>query len=215
MTEPVNVMIPKPDIRTVEIPVIGDSRLVVHKWSKKAIQMMLDSQTGKANKKKEPKSPEKDFKDSLYVSTEGWYGVPCTAFKGSVVAACRYVDGFPMTQARGIIFVLPDGVDDDGNDLVRIEGDGPHPREDMVRIAMGKADIRYRGEFRTWRATPQVEFNTNVITMEQLVNLFNLAGHHVGVGEGRPGSPKTSMDWGRFHIASEADVVALDERKTA
>lgn len=59
-------------------------------------------------------------------------------------------------------------------------------REDMVRIAMGTADVRHRAEFLEWEVTVPVTYNASIISLEQLVNLFNIAGFGVGVGEWRP-----------------------------
>jgi hypothetical protein len=53
----------------------------------------------------------------------------------------------------------------------------------MVRVGMGTADIRYRGEFKTWSATVTVRYNARVLSADQVVNLFNTAGFAVGVGE--------------------------------
>ena len=204
-----NVSIHKPDITELRVPIVGTSRLVSHAWDQKAINMMLAKQKGKAVPKKAPKNPQADFKASLYKSTEGWYGFPAVAFKQAAVAACRFCDNsVKMNIARGIIFVQPDGYTENGHDIVRINGDEPVMREDMVRIAMGTADIRYRGEFRNWSANLRVRVNANILSPEHIVNLFELAGHHVGVGEGRPGAPKTSMDWGMFTVNEDALSVA-------
>lgn len=200
------IEIPKPSIQVLETMLIGDSRLVVHNWSQKAIDMMKLKQSGKARLKKEPRNPEEDYQSSLYVSTDGWHGVPTNAFKAAFVGGCRYSEGISMVMGRGAIFVESDGEDAKGNSLVEIHGDGPHPREDLVRIAMGTSDIRYRGEWRTWWANVRVRFNANVITEEQIFNLISLAGLHVGICEGRPGAPKSTMDWGQFHPASANEM---------
>ena len=204
-----NVSIHKPDITELLVPIVGTSRLVSHAWDQKAINMMLAKQKGKAVPKKAPKDPEADFKASLYQSTEGWYGFPAVAFKQAAVAACRFCDNsVKMNIARGIIFVQPDGYTENGHDIVRIDGDEPVMRQDMVRIAMGTADIRYRGECRNWSANLPILVNANILSPEHINNLFELAGHHVGVGEGRPGAPKTSMDWGMFTVNEDALSVA-------
>lgn len=203
----VNILTPK--ITELLVPIVGTSRLVSHAWDQKAINMMLDKQKGKAVPKKAPKDPEADFKASLYQSTEGWYGFPAVAFKQAAVAACRFCDNsVKMNIARGIIFVQPDGYTENGHDIVRIDGDEPVMRQDMVRIGMGTADIRYRGEFRNWSANLRVRVNANILSPEHIFNLFELAGHHVGIGEGRPGAPKTSMDWGMFRTNLEVQAIA-------
>lgn len=182
------IEIPPVKITVMPLRIIGDSPLISHKWSDKAKQMMLDKQMGKAIPKKAPKDPEQEYLDSLYVHPDGGYGFPAVAFKAAAVSACRSVDGIKMTEARAA-FHIP-------GELVRIEG-SPEMREDMVRIGMGTADIRYRGEFKEWAATLMIRFNQNVLTPSQIANLFNVAGFGVGIGEWRP---EKDGSYGMFHV---------------
>jgi len=177
------------DIQIMSITLVGDSSLVCHKWADKAKKMMLDKQMGKAVKgKKEPKNPEQDYKDSLYQHPEGGYGFPAVAFKSAAVDACSQVDGLTKVQARGSFHVV--------GDLVKIVGK-PAMREDMVRVGMGTADIRYRGEFKTWKCTLTIRYNARSLSAERILNLFNIAGFAVGVGEHRP---QKNGSWGMFHV---------------
>ena len=151
---------------------------------------MLDKQMKKAKAAKEAKDPFRDFCESLYWLSKkpatptqadvdaATFGFPCVAFKAAAVGACRFADGMKMTAARGAFHI-------DG-EMATLEGPPPVPREDMVRIAMGTADIRFRGEFQEWQTTLRVSFNADALSPEQIANLMNLAGFGVGVGEWRP-----------------------------
>jgi len=92
-----------------------------------------------------------------------------------------------------------------------IEGDEPTMREDMVRVGMGTADIRYRGEFRNWWTTIDIKYNANVLSAEQILNLMQTAGFAVGVGEWRP---ERDGQYGRFHVATAAEMKAIDELRS-
>lgn len=192
--ESVSVELPKLDLRMIHIRLVGDSPLICHAWSDKAKKMMLDKQMKRAKQAKEAKDPEADYLGSLYHLPGGGHGFPSVAFKASAVSACRFTDGLKMTEVRGAFHIA--------GELIRIEGE-PSPREDMVRIGMGTADIRYRGEFREWAATIVLRANVNAISPEQLVNLFNLAGFGVGVGEWRP---ERDGSYGMFHVASNMEA---------
>ncbi len=172
------IEIKRPDLRIIAVEVYGTSPLICHNWSDKAKKEMLDKQMGKP-KVKAFKNPEQDFEDSLYPVPSGGYGFPAVAFKNAAVRAASNLD-ITMVQARQMFFVIADE-----GDLVRIVGQ-PTPREDMVRLNGKVADIRYRGEFREWRATLHIRYNAGVITDDQVVNLFHLAGFSVGIGEWRP-----------------------------
>ena len=90
--ENVSVVIARIEPKLVEIEIVGISQLLVCAWSTKARQQMLDKQMKKATRGKSAKDPEADYKASLYVSTEGWTGIPAGGVKGCMVAACRATD---------------------------------------------------------------------------------------------------------------------------
>lgn len=183
------IVLPKLDIRVIRLRIVGDAPLICHRWSDKARKMILDKQMGKASAGKENKDPERDFRESLYPHPDGGYGFPVIAFKNAAVDACTSL-GKAITKvaARQAFHIL--------GELARIEGE-PEMREDMVRVGMGTADIRHRGEFREWATELTVRYNARLLTAEQIVNLFNVAGFAVGVGEWRP---EKSGQYGLFHV---------------
>ena len=185
----VGVSLSRINLQRLRLRLVGDSALISHRWSDKAKKEMLDKQMLKVKQAKGAKDPERDYRESLYEHPDGGYGFPCVAFKAAAVGACRFTDGMKMTEARGAFHIQ--------GELAKIEGE-PSMREDMVRIGMGTADIRYRGEFKEWSTTLEIQYNANAITPEQIVNLFNLAGFGVGVGEWRP---EKDGSYGRFHVA--------------
>jgi hypothetical protein len=194
------VTLPPLKIETVHVTLVGDTPLIVHRWSEKAKKQMLDKQMKKATAGKEAKDPERDFKESLYVLEDGTYGFPIIGFKAAAVTACTSIGSMTKVAARQAFHV-------DGEYAV-IEGDEPTMREDMVRIAMGTADIRYRGEFRNWFTTIAVKYNANVMSAEQILNLMQTAGFAVGVGEWRP---EKDGQYGRFHVASAEEMKRITD----
>jgi hypothetical protein len=203
------IELPKIDLKTIEIVVVGDTPLITHRWSEKAKKAILDKQRQKATNKKEAKDPEQDFKDSLYQHPAGGYGFPAIGFKAAAVTACTSVHSITKVAARQTFQV---GDSFDSSELIRIFGDEPIMREDMVRIGMGTADIRYRGEFQKWWAVLKIKFNSNVMSAEQIFNLFNVAGFGVGVGEWRM---ERDGQFGCFHVAdTEEAKKLLDSTKT-
>lgn len=58
--------LPPLQVNILRIVLVGDTPLIVHKWSDKAKKMMLDKQMKKASAGKEAKGPYQDFLDSLY-----------------------------------------------------------------------------------------------------------------------------------------------------
>lgn len=182
------IEIPPIEVKTYVLRLVGDSPLICHAWSAKAKQEMLDKQMGKARGKKEPKDPQADYEGAFYRLPNGAPGFPTIGFKAAAVSAARQVEGLTMTFLRGAFHTV--------GELVEIEGE-PQMREDMVRVGMGTADLRYRPEFAEWAVNLKVRLNTRSITLEQLIHLFNQAGFSVGVGEWRPEKDGRN---GMFHV---------------
>lgn len=199
--ENISVVIPRIQPKIIALEIVGTTPLLVCAWSHKAKKQMLDKQMKKAKHGKEAKNPEEDYRNSLYVSTEGWTGIPAGGVKGALVNACRAVDGLPMTLAKRMIFVRSQGETKEGRGLVRIYGEH-QMHEAMVRIDNGgTADIRFRAVYPTWSIKLEIEFLASVISAEQVANLVELAGFVEGLCEHRPGAPKSNTgDGGRFQV---------------
>lgn len=201
-----SITIPPLNIQTMEIKLVGDSPVICHRWSDKARKEMLGKQMKQAKQGKEAKDPFQDFCESLYWLTPkpdkptpedveaATFGAPVIWFKSAAVDACSHVDGITKVMARGAFHI--------NGEFVEIVGNGPNLREDMVRIGMGTADIRHRGEFTDWSVVVSVRYNASVLSAEQIVNLFNVAGFGIGVGEWRP---SRDGSYGMFHVATEGE----------
>lgn len=187
-TEP--IQLPSVKWSTVEIPIEGETPLISNKWSERAIAEIEAKQGKHAQMPREARNPTQEFKDSIYL-LNGKPAFPGAAFKKAAVEAARQVDGLAMTEARVLFHVL--------DELVEIKGK-PAMRRDMVRLETGTWSPAYRAEYKTWECKLRVRFNASLLSLDQLVNLFNLAGNN-GVGCWRPSSPKgKSGSFGMFRV---------------
>lgn len=193
-TAPKEVVVQLPELRvkTLKLRLHGTAPLISHKWADKAKQQMLDKQMKKASSGKVAKDPEQDYHDSMYKDADGDYAFPAIAFKAAAVRAGTYADQ-KMSYLRGAFQIA--------GEFVKIEG-VPNMREDMVRVGMGTADIRYRGEFNDWACELTLRYNENAISLDQLVNLFRIAGFSVGIGEWRP---ERDGQYGTFEIEKQEE----------
>lgn len=212
--ENVTISIPEIDKRSVVIRVVGTSPLIVHKWSEKAKKEILDKQTGKAKTKKHDlKDPFRDFMESLYwldgipdefteeafneaIENGARFGFPSVAFKAAAVSA-----GYRAGATKNLVSMRAAfHINSEFVEIKSLDGQMvPEMREDMVRVGMGTADIRYRGQFSNWYAEIPVVYNAGAVTLEQLVNLFNLGGYSCGVGEWRV---EKGGNYGSFEVRS-------------
>lgn len=189
------IVIPPLRKQMLQLVLVGDAPLIMHQWSEKAKTQMRDAQSGKARDKKAVRDPHAEFQASIYRLPDGRPGFPVVAFKAAAVDACSFVEGLTKVMARGMFFI--------GGELIPIEGPEPTMREDMVRVGMGTADLRYRAEFWPWKAALPVVYDAAVIQPEVIVHLFSKAGFSIGVGEWRP---QRDGEYGRFHVATPEEA---------
>jgi hypothetical protein len=185
----------------------GIAPLVINKFSKDAIGEIKEKQLAGSQAKKGKKRKARDFKkcfeQAAYISKDGWYGMKTSAFRVALISACRLA-GFQMTLAKLAIFIEADGTDlESGVPLVRIIGPKPEISE-MIGWIGGQTKtptIAIRPLWRKWAIELRIKFDEDIFSLEDITNLLMRVGMQVGVGEGRPDSPKSpGMNWGLFEI---------------
>ena len=202
------------NIVTTTVRIAGDTPLIMHRWSEKAKRMILEKQMKKTKSSaKEAKNPVEDFIESVYwmegkpseYTEEAFdeacrngarFGFPVTAIKQATISSA-YRNGITkdMASLRGAFFIAGEG----SELLAEAKGCAPTMREDMVRVGMGVADIRFRGEFANWYMDLQVSYNANgAYTLDQIINLINVGGFSCGIGEWRP---EKDGNYGMYHVA--------------
>lgn len=205
------ISIPQLRLNEFNLKIIGDTPLICHAWSEKAKRMMLDKQTKKATAGKEIRRPAIEFANSLYWLTEkpnfdgltddevqkllaevipkSKFGFPTLAFKAAAIDAA-FQQGLieKKTTLRGAIRII--------GEFAEIEGI-PIIREDIGRIGMGTADLRFRAEFKTWSTNLTIQYNENAVSAEQIINIFNVGGFANGVGDWRQAKDGS---FGSFHV---------------
>jgi hypothetical protein len=180
-------------IGKVVVTIKGTSPLLVNRFPETAIDAIEAAQTGTARTKKAPRNPDKEFQNTRYLDHNGRDCLPAVAFKESMVRAVSYIDGMPMTEARGAFFV-------DG-DLIPLRCSEPYLHRSRVVLNRKTTSIAYRACYEEWEADLSISYQENVITVEQIINILELAGFAVGVGAWRPAC---KGQFGRFEIKKGA-----------
>jgi len=134
------------------------------------------------------------FKESLYPKQNGNYVFPSIAIKRSAIdAAHTFATSITKTRARGA-FDIP-------VDWIKIEGSKPNKRVDDGNNPnkRGAAIKVVRAEFKKWKMTFPVLYDVNgPLSLNQILNLINIAGWYVGIG---PFRPSKNGKHGKFRIA--------------
>lgn len=206
MKDKVEVVLQPLQIKEAVVKIKGDSPLIVNNFDEKSRRQMLETQMKKAKTTREPKNPVEDFIRSLHWLTEmpseytekafeealkngAKFGFPAVGIKASAISAA-YRNKFAKDKVsiQGAFHIV--------GEMVEIKGT-PTMREDIVRVANGNPDIRYRGEFKDWEMEFTIRYNENAYSLEQIINFINLGGFTCGIGEYR--TEKGGI-YGTYHV---------------
>jgi len=204
------VTIKAPNFQTAKFKVVGLTPLVIHKFSEKSKNQIVQTQSegskAKGKKVREPKDFDQVYQNARHLSLEGWDGVPASAFKSSMISACRATDLKMTTAKQALLYVEADGEDatEIGTGLVRVYGE---PIRDIrpARNDDGSVDIRARPMFKKWHAFVRVKFDADMLSISDVANLLSRAGQQVGICEGRPASKNSNgCGWGTFTVEGKS-----------
>jgi len=212
MNKQQTVIIKKPDFGLATFKIVGTAPLVIHRFSHKTKEQMLQKmETGKAassRKDRSAKDSDESFNAARYVSAEGWDGFHAGAIRSALVSACRLV-GFKMTLAKMSLFVIEDGWDalEPQIPLVRILKAKPQRQDDMARVETGAPYVTVRAAYHGWAANVKIRWDNDQFTVSDVSNLIARVGVQVGLGEGRPDSKNScGMGWGTFEVEGEVET---------
>lgn len=185
----------------VQIPIIGLTPVIPHRWSEKAKRQMPGHPSGGGVKKtKEKRDPEAEAEQCLYKIGKK-LALPATGFKAAIVGACRFFDKPSMTEAKQLIFVEGEGEDQ----LVEITGT-KSLREDTPRNSNGNCDLRYRYQINDWATLIRVRYVPERISKESVIALVDAAGRG-GLGDWRPSAPKSHTGtFGCFRVDESKEI---------
>lgn len=201
-----------PGVKTEKITtlIVGTAPLIVHKFSEKARQAILDKQMKKATGGREAKDPEANYQAARHRLADGTDGVPAGGVKAAFVDGFGKDAGVFVSKAKGGIRVLPDCA---ATNLIRIISPGePRMREDLVRNESGVVDIRHRPEYWPWAMLVTVEYLPTVASQAQVLQAIAKSGFTTGLCEWRPSSKESkSGTYGTWRFATEAEANAFED----
>lgn len=183
----------------VTVRIVGISPLIQHRWGAKALEMMRLKHAGKKTKEREVRDPAAEGRDAMYVTADGRPGVPFKAVKKAMIDAAHKDIGVEKTLVKKALFLICN----DTNDVIAMDCDDPVIKEDPVRVGQGAADLRYRPYFYRWSVDLLWEIDSELLQINDLLNLIDRAGFGVGIGEWRP---EKGGENGRFEVDRSVPV---------
>ena len=194
--------LPEVKFDTLRVTIVGESPLVMHRFSEKARIQIEEKQAEKTKAKaKAPRDPQAEYEAAFYLDDDGKPCVPSVCFKNCLVtAAQRFYEGVAKTQLRGMVHIV--------GESLRLNYSTVEMNTSTVRIGgMSKtADLRYRPMFHGWWFEAALEYDATLINAKTLLQFIQRAGFTVGLFEWRIDKGGT---WGRFRLGSEADLKRL------
>lgn len=191
----VTLELPPIKIETHSIFIIGTTPLICHAFPEKARKMMLAKQMKEAKGGRDARDPYEEVEAARYALGGGIDGIPAVAFKDTAVTACTSLADITKIaarqafQVRGIPMNKPGCIEGSfqRTALIPLVSGDPVIREDVARLSgIGRTpEMRYRPEYSPWGVRLLVNLNSQVISISQLITMYQAAGHGVGVGDYR------------------------------
>lgn len=196
--------------KTVTIRIEGDSDLVLNKMNDTNARQLTEARKDKAKDTKKPNKWEGIVTSMHWLNSIGKIdpdefteetladllqnNAPClTAFglkKSFGQAVVRNEISQYATKFDANINILGKG-----DNLVPIKFAEHHVDEKLMSPKKGSPVLVYLNRFSGWSADITVSYLENVYSLEQIINIINLAGFGLGIGSGR------TSGYGRYHVA--------------
>ena len=208
--EKIEVIEFKPIIpKTVEITIEGDTDLVLNKMNDVTTRQLTDARKDKAKDLSKPNEweeiitamhwlngkPEEFSEETLMDCLNPKKNVPCvTAFglkKSFGEALTRNKISTYSTEFRATVNVIGEK-----SNLIPIKFTEYHLDEMLMSPKKGAPVLVKLSRFSGWSAKFKISFLENVYSLEQIVNVINLAGFGIGIGSSR------NSDFGRYHVTN-------------
>jgi hypothetical protein len=192
-------------IKTMKIPINGRTNFIMNKLSDKVRKGILAKQTGKNIKPKQQRNLSQEVQDAIHKLSNGNVGFPASGFQTCIVemAKSKHLDiGVDGKLVKGAVRICSE--DPSGNIPIKFE-------KMEVQETWGRGGDRkgtpltiVRPQFINWSCILPIQYDSTLITAEQIINLLNYAGWHIGMGAW---SPRNGGTFGMF----EVDVKKLND----
>lgn len=185
--------------KEIQFGIEGVSPIIHHKVTEKVKRQLREKHAGKKTKDRDARDPEQEAIDAMHVNEDGIPSIPSVALKASIINAAHVDLGIPKTLIKKSLYI-------EGEYIPMSSYSEPHTREDVVTVGRGSSDLRYRKQIDEWTASVKMQYDADILTVEDLINLINRAGFGVGLLEWRP--EKSGGDYGRFRVDEDHQLVA-------
>lgn len=194
------------NVKHAKVTICGDGNLILNKMNDVTVRTLTAERTGKSKNLEKPNVWEE------IITSMHWYkGKPTDFSEDGLVNALKQnspcITSFGLRKSFGDA-VVRNGIDTyatkfmagvniiaEGN-LVPITFAEHYIDERFMSPKKGSAVLVHLNRFSGWKATFDIAYVESIYSLEQIVNIINLAGFGIGIGSGR------SSGYGRYHVES-------------
>ncbi len=192
------------DVQHAKITICGDGNLILNKMNDVTVRQLTNARKDKAKDTSKPNVWEE------IITSMHWYkGKPTDFSEEGLIKALH--ENAPCITAFGLLKSFGDAIVRNGIDTyatkfkagVNIPAEGGlvpvtfaehYIDEKLMSPKKGAPVLVHLNRFSGWKATFDIAFVENIYSLEQIVNIINLAGFGIGIGSGR------SSGYGRYHV---------------
>ena len=159
-----------------------------------------DKKKSKQVAEKDIRSEEDKLKEKFYFTDDGNDGIPARAFYKAGKQGSRYI----IERREGGMKKWVEGINILG-DILPLEFKERVVKRHIGREASkgsskGAPRLILRNAYIDWSVTLDIEFNASIISAEQIINILQYAGFHIGVGAFRK---DCEGNFGLFKVAEQ------------
>lgn len=194
-------------VKRATITIVGDGELILNKMNDVTTRQLTEQRKDKA------KSLEKPNEWESIITAIHWLNGAPTEFSEEVMMDCL-TNNAPCITTFGLKKSFGEAVTRNKistystefratmnvvgvkNNLIPIKFAEYHLDEKLLSPKKGAPVLVRLNRFSGWSAKFDIDYLDNVYSLEQIVNIINLAGFGLGIGSGR------SSDYGRYHVVS-------------
>lgn len=192
------------NVQHAKITICGDGNLVLNKMNDVTARQLTDARKDKAKD-----TTKKNVWEEIITSMHWYKGKPTDFSEDGLAKAL--MENAPCITAFGLRKSFGDAVVRNGIDTyatkfmagVNIPAEGGlipitfaehYVDEKLMSPKKGAPVLAHLNRFTGWKATFDIAYVESIYSLEQIVNIINLAGFGIGIGSGR------SSGYGRYHV---------------
>ncbi len=194
MTKKVQVQVNPLNKKNLKLKIQGVTSLLMNKMSPETIELMKSYFEGRKKKQEKKQVTKEQIAEAkIYRNQKGNVVFKSAGFTQGMMDVAPKMGGVYKNQIPGIKAL---------DTFVEIKHKKQLINEDTGRTTTGTPIPCIRPEFTDWSCELLLQYDANMFSPADIINLLNYAGFYQGLGDNRPGSPKKPGSHGQYQVVN-------------